>query len=331
MECPKHNGRFRLEDGAPSRPPACRGLATYKVEERNGRLFVNVARPGGVGARPPRPFRFRVASSRFVATFIKELTLEPAEGEPPIEFTPGDYLQFEIPAYPEIRLRDLAVPAPYATLWERHGLLQMVAKNPSEGRRNNYSIASNARLERTLRFNVRLQTPPSGQDCPPGAGSSYLFSLEPGDRVDAIGPFGDFHVRPTQREMVYIGGGAGMAPLRAHLSHLFETERTLRRVSYFYGARSRQEIFYQDYFEQLAQQNPGFSFHLALSAPLPEDRWEGSVGFIHEVVEEKYLRHHPKPGAIEYYLCGPPAMIKASTAMLKGLAVPSEQISFDEF
>jgi Na(+)-translocating NADH:ubiquinone oxidoreductase F subunit len=272
-----------------------------------------------------------VKDSRFVATFIKALTLEPAEGEPRVNFTPGDYLQIEVPVYEAIRLCDLEVPAPYAAVWERQGLREMVAKNPFPGRRNNYSIASNRELETELRFNVRLSTPPQGLPCPPGAGSSYLFSLRKGDAVNAIGPFGDFHVRPTQREMVYIGGGAGMAPLRAHLSHLFETEKTERRVSYFYGARSRQEIFYQDYFEELARKNPGFSFHLALSSPLPEDRWQGKVGFIHEVVLDDYLRHHPKPAAIEYYLCGPPAMIKASRAMLEGLSVPALQVSYDEF
>ncbi len=203
--------------------------------------------------------------------------------------------------------------------------------NPTAGRRNNYSLASNQELERTLRFNVRIATPPPGQDCPPGVGSSYVFNLKAGDTVTAIGPFGDFHIKPTQREMVYIGGGAGMAPLRAHLSYLFETQKTARRVSYWYGARSKQEIFYQDYFEDLARRHPNFHFHLALSAPQTEDNWTAHTGFIHEVVLRAYLGSHDNPKAVEYYLCGPPMMIKACTQMLTGLGVHPSQIAYDEF
>src|SRR6202034_2951679 len=168
----------------------------------------------------------------------------------------------------------------------------LVACNPDGGRRNNYSVASNAKTERTLRFNVRIATPPPGQDCSPGIGSSFVFHLKPGDVVSGIGPFGDFHIKPTQREMVYIGGGAGMAPLRAHLSHLLDTERTARKISFWYGVRSKQEIFYEDYFQNLANGHRNFTFHLALSSPLPEDKWMGHVGFIHEVALEEYLRDH---------------------------------------
>lgn len=182
-----------------------------------------------------------------------------------------------------------------------------------------------------MRFNVRIATPPPGQDCAPGARSSYVFNLKPGDAVTAIGPFGDFHVKPTQKEMVYIGGGAGMAPLRAHLSHLFETDKTARRVSFWYGARSRQELFYSEYFENLARAHANFQFNPALSSPLPEDGWDGLTGFIHEVVEAEYLRRHPQPAAVEYYLCGPSMMIKACTKMLGGLGVEAGQITYDEF
>jgi Na(+)-translocating NADH:ubiquinone oxidoreductase F subunit len=186
-------------------------------------------------------------------------------------------------------------------------------------------------MERSLRFNIRIATPPPGQDCPPGVGSAFMFNLKPGDIVTAIGPFGDFHVKPTQREAVYIGGGAGMAPIRAHLSSLFETRNTARRVSYWYGARSRQEIFYDDYFLELARRHPNFSFHLALSSPLPEDDWTGHTGFIHEVALDAYLRSHVNPKAAEYYLCGPPMMIKACTRMLADLGVPAGQVAYDEF
>jgi Na(+)-translocating NADH:ubiquinone oxidoreductase F subunit len=273
----------------------------------------------------------RVVGNRSVATFIKELELEPIDASDAVAFTPGDYLQLDIPAYEARPFRDFDIPPPFASVWERQHLFDLVARNPEPGRRNNYSIASNQRTERTLRFNVRIATPPPGQDCPPGVGSSYVFGLRPGDVVTAIGPFGDFHIKPTRKEMVYIGGGAGMAPLRAHLSHLFETEKTARRVSFWYGARSRQEVFYEDYFRGLAAAHPNFSFHLALSSPLPEDAWSGPTGFIHEVVLEAHLRNHAGLGAVEFYLCGPPQMIKACTRMLAGLGVAEAQIACDEF
>ena len=331
IECSKHNGRFNLIDGAPARVPICRGLVTYPVAERNGRIFVNVSRAGGVGARPQKTYQLRVVSNRSVATFIKELVLEPVDAGEKISFTPGDYLQIDIPAYDAIRFRDFDIPQPFAAVWEHQHVFDLVARNPEAGRRNNYSLASNQERDRTLRFNVRIATPPPGQDCAPGAGSSYVFSLKPGDIVSAIGPFGDFHIRPTQREMVYIGGGAGMAPLRAHLSHLLETEQSARKVSFWYGARSKQEIFYQDYFQDLTNVHRNFDFHLALSAPLPEDEWDGHLGFIHQVVLEKYLSQHDNPQAVEYYLCGPPLMIKACTKMLADLGVSSSHISYDEF
>ena len=331
IECPKHNGRFNLADGSPARPPVCRGLATYPLEERRGRLWLNVRRAGGAGAREQKTYAFRVVSNRSVATFIKELVLEPLDAAQKPAFTPGDYLQFDIPAYDEIKFAGFDIPEPYAAVWRAQHVFDLVAKNPGGSRRNNYSLASNAATESALRFNVRIATPPPGQDCPPGVGSAYMFNLKPGDTVTAIGPFGDFHLKPTQKEAVYIGGGAGMAPLRAHLTHLFETEHTHRKVSYWYGARSRQEIFYADYFEALAHQHPNFSFHLALSSPLPEDHWTGSTGFIHEVVLTQYLRDHPNPSAIEFYLCGPPMMIKACTKMLADLGVTPQQIAFDEF
>jgi Na+-transporting NADH:ubiquinone oxidoreductase subunit F len=331
IECPKHNGRFNLADGSPARPPVCRGLATYPIEEREGRLYVNVMKPGGAGARAQRPLRLRVVSNRSVATFIKELVLEPFAAADRVAFAPGDYLQFDIPSYGLIRFRDFDIAEPYAAVWKAHHVFDLVARNPQAGRRNNYSLASNPALEHVLRFNVRIATPPPGQDCPPGAGSAYVFSLKPFDIVTAIGPFGDFHVKPTGREMVYIGGGAGMAPLRAHLSHLFETENTARRVSFWYGARSRQEMFYEDYFQRLEGAHRNFSFHPALSSPLPEDEWKGHTGLIHEVVRESHLNGHANPRAVEYYLCGPPMMVRACNKMLAEIGVPAGQVAYDEF
>jgi Na+-transporting NADH:ubiquinone oxidoreductase subunit F len=331
IECPKHNGRFHLKDGSPARTPICRGLATYPLKEHKDRLYLNLLHIGGAGARVQKSYRLRVVSNKNVATFIKELVLEPATAGETIAFIPGDYLQIEIPAYSPISFRDFDIPEPYAQVWRQQHLFDLVARHPGGSRRNNYSLASNGRTERTLRFNVRIATPPPGQDCPPGVGSSYIFSLKPGDLVTAIGSFGDFHVKPTQREIVYIGGGAGMAPLRAHISHLFETENTARKVSFWYGARSRQELFYEDYFRQLEEKHSNFKFYLALSAPLAEDQWSGLTGFIHEAVLEKYLRSHENPKAVEYNLCGPPMMIKACTTMLTGLGVPPRQIAYDEF
>ncbi len=332
IECSKHNGRFNLIDGSPARAPVCRALATYPVEERNGQILINVVRAQGAGARAPKSYKFRVLSNDNVATFIKEIVLEPVNLAEKIAFTPGDYMQFDIPAYDGIPFRAFEVPEPFATVWRNQHVFDLVARNPAGGaRRNNYSIASNQKTESTLRFNVRIATPPPGQDCDPGIGSSYFFGLKPGDIVSGIGPFGDFHIKPTQREMVYIGGGAGMAPLRAHLSHLLETEQTARKISFWYGARSKQEIFYENYFRDLAAAHRNFTLHLALSAPLPEDNWTGHLGFIHEVVLENYLSSHANPAAAEYYLCGPPMMIKACTRMLADLGVPVSQISYDEF
>ena len=248
-----------------------------------------------------------------------------------IAFTPGDYLQLDIPAYEAIRFRDFDIPEPFAAVWENQHVFDLVARNPEAGRRNNYSLASNQEPERTLRFNVRIATPPPGQDCAPGVGSSYVFSLKPGDIVSAIGPFGDFHIKP--RSARWFTSAAAPAWLRsAPISPTFsKPSARARKVSFWYGARSKQEIFYEDYSRSSPSVHHNFAFHLALSSPLPEDNWTGHVGFIHEVVLEKYLRQHDNPQAVEYYLCGPPMMIKACTKMLADLGVPVHQIAYDEF
>jgi Na+-transporting NADH:ubiquinone oxidoreductase subunit F len=331
VECSKHNGRFNLTDGSPARAPVCRGLATYPVEDRVGRLYINVNRAGGAGARAQQTFSLRVVSNLSVATYIKELVVEPVDPSASIQFTPGDYLQFDIPAYGKINFQDFDVAEPFYETWKRQRLFELVASNEEQGRRNNYSIASNEASERTLRFNVRIALPSPSDQFPPGFGSSYLFNAKPGDLLTAIGPFGDFHIKPSQREMVYIGGGAGMAPLRAHLSHLLETENSARKVTFWYGARSLRELFYADYFGQLSEQHPNFEFNVALSSPEPGDQWDGPVGFIHDVVLRSHLQDHPRATALEYYLCGPPAMIDACCQMLSDLGVPPHQIAFDAF
>jgi len=196
--------------------------------------------------------------------------------------------------------------------------------------RRNYSMANNPFREKQLKFNVRIELPPVG-NLSAGAGSSYIFNLKPGDEVKLAGPYGDFKIKSGRKEMIYLGGGAGMAPLRSHLAYLFETEKTNRKVSYWYGARSRSELYYQDYFERMQDEHENFAFHVALSEPKREDQWTGYVGFIHDVAYQQYLRDHIKPDEVEFYLCGPPALIKAGLKMLKDTGVREDCIAYDEF
>ncbi len=331
IECAKHNGRFDLRDGSPQRLPVCVGLKTYTVREDHGKLYLDLASAAGYGATAPAiTYTFRVISNDNVATFIKELVLEPDPGSPSFHYQPGDYLQIDIPMYGSRSLHEVHIKPPYANVWEVNKVFNYQACNPAPCRRN-YSLASEPMLDGLLRFNVRLATPPRGVMCNSGTGSSYIFGLKPGDTVTAIGPFGGFHVRQTGREMVYLGGGAGMAPLRSHLSHLLEVQKTSTPISFWYGARSLQELFYQDYFADLASRHENFRFHVALSEPQPDDRWTSHTGFIHEVLQREYLDKHPDPRQIDYFLCGPPVMIQAATVMLKNLGVPAAQILYDEF
>ncbi len=328
IECPKHNGRFDMRDGSVQRDPVCVGLCTYEVREEQGAIWLNLESAGGEGAKLAGNTRsFRVVRNDNVATFIKELVLEPLDEEGSLAFTAGDYLQLNIPPYNR-SLKDIHIEAPYAGVWESNGYFDCHVAHDSMVRRN-YSLAVYPGEGAQLRFNVRFSPPVDSHQA--GVGSSYVFSLKPGDVVEAIGPFGDFHIKPTEKEMVYIGGGAGMAPLRSHISHLFESVKTGRKVSFWYGARSRQELFYTDYFEKLAEVHENFSFHVALSEPLPDDNWSGPEGFIHEVVAGEYLAKHAAPGEAEYYLCGPPAMVTATQHMLLSMNVPKSQIAFDEF
>lgn len=331
IECAKHNGRFEITDGSPRRPPVCVGLTTYRIREYDGKIFLDLNSAGGCGAaQGATTYRFRVVSNENVATFIKELVLEPESGSPVLRYRPGEYLQFDIPAYGEIWFDEIAVRGPYAEVWKAEGVFDYYAENRLPMRRN-YSFATAPGVDRQLRFNIRISTPPRGRDCSAGAGSAYMHRLRPGDRITAIGPFGDFHIKPGEREMVYLGGGAGMAPLRSHLAHLFQSEKTGRRVSFWYGARSLREGFYREYFENLAQRFANFSFHLALSEPKPEDNWQSHTGYIHEVLLRSHLTGHPDPNGIEYYLCGPPVMVEAALDMLGGLGVEKSQIVYDEF
>lgn len=331
IECTKHNGRFDLRDGSPQRLPVCVGLKTYAVREDHGKLYLNLTSAAGYGITAPvTTYTFRVITNENVATFIKELILEPDPASPPFHYQPGDYIQIDIPEYKIRSLHEVEVKPPYLKFWDVNRVFDYQASNPSSCRRN-YSLASDPTIDSLLRFNVRLATPPNGSMCNAGIGSSYIFGLKPGDRVTAIGPFGEFHVRQTGHEIVYLGGGAGMAPLRSHLAYLLERLNTSTRISYWYGARSLQELFYQDYFIDLARRHENFTFHVALSEPQQDDRWDSYTGFIHEVLKHEYLDNHPDPRQIDYFLCGPPAMIQAATVMLKNLGVPAAQILYDEF
>lgn len=331
IECPKHNGRFNIEDGTPARAPVCQGLATYPIEKRGDRIWLNIKKAQGDGARKKKSYNLQVISNQNVSTFIKELVLKPIKGNEKISFTPGDYMQISIPEYKKIEFNQFEIQEPYASVWTNQKLFDLNSSNTEPERLNNYSLANNLQKEQILKFNVRIATPPPGQDCPPGIGSSYLFGLKPGNTLKAIGSFGDFHIKPSKKEMVYIGGGAGMAPIRAHIAHLFENELTHRKVSYWYGARSKQEIFYDDYFKNIEKNNTNFHFQIALSNPLENDNWVGNTGFIHQVVFDNYLKNHANLKAIEFYLCGPPMMIKACSKMLTELGVSNNQIAFDEF
>lgn len=272
VECAKHNGRFDVRDGSPVRLPVCVALRTHAVRESDGKVFFSLRSADEHQVNEPPTLTFRVVSNRNVATFSKELVLEPMVETGQLAYRPGDYLQLDIPPYSQTSLRTIAVEQPFAQAWQNHHVYDFVASNPIPCRRN-YSFATNPATDKQLRFNVRIATPPRGQDAPAGTGSTYVFGPKAGDTVTAIDPFGEFHIKQSDRELVYLGGGAGMAPLRSHLAYLLESQKSMWRISYWYGARSKQGVFYQEYFEDLAQQNPNFSFHIALSEPEATDEW----------------------------------------------------------
>ena len=331
IECPKHNGRFSIVDGSVQRAPVCAGLRTYTVTEEKGTIWIDLDSVGGAGhAESERAIPFKVVSNDNVATFIKELAIEPVDTDARFRYRPGDYIQLEIPAY-ESTFAQMNINAPFDKVWRKKNLFQLQVDNATKTRRN-YSMATNPETARQLRFNVRIALPPEGVDCKAGIGSSYVYGLKPGDTVKVMGPFGDFHPKDSEKEMVYLGGGAGMAPLRSHLSYLLETLNTDRKISFWYGARSRQEIYYEDYFRQLEKRFPNFNFHIALSDKLPEDDWNGHTGFVHEVLQREHLEQHARPDAVEYYLCGPLVMVKAAKFMLKSyFCVDDKNIAYDEF
>ncbi len=270
-----------------------------------------------------------VISNNSVATFIREFVLRMPEGEE-LNHKSGGYIQIEVPPYEIDFGKDIEVEEEYREDWERMNLFALGAKNALPIQRA-YSMANHPAEGNIVMLNVRIATPPRGMQVQPGLASSYVYARKPGDVVTISGPYGEFFIQETEREMCYIGGGAGMAPLRAHIFHLFHTLQTGRKVSYWYGARSKREIFYEDHFRAIEEKFPNFSFHVALSEPLPEDNWTGPVGFIHQVVLNEYLGKHDAPEDVEYYLCGPPLMLTAVQKMLYDLGVEPEMIRYDEF
>lgn len=269
-----------------------------------------------------------VRSTRNVATFIREIVLELPEGEN-LNFRAGGYIQIEIPPY-EISFRDFDIEEEYRDAWDAFNLWDIRAKSTEEVIRA-YSMANHPAEGNIVMLNIRIATPPPNTDFPPGKSSSYVFSLKPGDRVWISGPYGEFFAQETDREMLYLGGGAGMAPMRSHIFDLLDTKHSDRKISFWYGARSRREMFYDEDFTQLKERFPNFSYNVALSEKQPEDNWDGYEGFIHQVCLDHYLSKHPDPTQIEYYLCGPPPMIDAVIKMLKGLGVPDDMICYDKF
>ncbi|MCI6278764.1 MAG: NADH:ubiquinone reductase (Na(+)-transporting) subunit F [Bacteroidales bacterium] len=275
-----------------------------------------------------------VISNHNVASFIKEFTVKLPEGER-MDFKAGSYAQITIPKY-EIPYTSFDVDDKFKKEWDKFNMWSLVAKNDEETTRA-YSMANYPAEGNIITLNVRIATPPFDRKnggwmkVPPGIASSYIFNLKPGDKVKMSGPYGDFHIHETDSEMVYIGGGAGMAPLRAQLLHLFNTVKTGRKVSYWYGARSRAEIFYEEDFREIERKFPNFTFNIALSAALPEDNWTGLTGFIHQALYDNYLKDHPAPEDIEYYMCGPGPMTQSALRMLDDLGVSPDNIYFDNF
>jgi len=269
-----------------------------------------------------------VESNDNVATFIKELVLKLPEGEN-VDFRAGGYVQLECPPH-EVDYKNFEIQGEYREDWDKFNLWQYKSVVKEDVIRA-YSMANYPEEKGLVKFNIRIASPPPGTNYPPGIMSSYVFDLKKGDTIDVYGPFGEFFAKDTDNEMVFVGGGAGMAPMRSHIFDQLKRLNSKRKMSFWYGARSLREMFYQDEYDQLQSENDNFVWHAALSDPMPEDNWEGYTGFIHNVLYENYLKDHPAPEDCEYYMCGPPMMNAAVIQMLKSLGVEDENILLDDF
>ena len=332
--------KCQIESGGGSILPTETGFFTRKEQQNNWRLGCQVKVREDMVIKVPesvmgiKKWECEVVSNRNVATFIKEFVVRLPEGEE-LNFDPGGYIQIDVPKY-EASFRDFDIEQHFRPDWDCFSMWDLKLKNTTETYRA-YSMANYPAEKNLIKLNIRIATPPwdknknQFRNVPPGICSTYIFSRKPGDKVMISGPYGEFHIKHTNAEMVYIGGGAGMAPLRSHIFHLFRTLKTDRKVSYWYGARSLREVFYMDEFLEIEKQFPNFKFNLALSEPVKEDNWTGYTGFIHQVLLDNYLSKHEEPEDIEYYFCGPPQMNNAVVKTLDDLGVPPENISFDDF
>jgi Na+-transporting NADH:ubiquinone oxidoreductase subunit F len=322
-------------DGGGSILPTEESHFTSKEQNEGWRLSCQVAVKNDLKIKIPdevfgvKEWECEVISNDNVATFIKELILKLPEGEE-VNFKAGGYVQLEAPAYKDLSYKAFDVDNEYHSDWDKFKIWENVANNDEPIIRA-YSMANYPEEKGVLKFNIRIASPPPGSDVPPGLMSSWVFNLRAGDKVRVFGPFGEFFARKTDAEMVFVGGGAGMAPMRAHIFDQLLRINTNRKITFWYGARSLREMFYVDEFDKLQEDNENFNWHVALSDPLPEDDWSGETGFIHQVLLDNYLKSHPAPEDCEYYLCGPPMMNKAVIDMLINLGVEPENIMLDDF
>ncbi len=320
--------------------PTETGFFSRKEQQNSWRLGCQVKIKNDMKIKIPeavlgiKKWECEVVSNRNVATFIKEFKVKLPVGEN-LVFQSGGYIQIDVPKI-SVDFKNFDVEEEYRDEWDKFKLWDLKMTNPEPTYRA-YSMANHPAEGNIVMLNIRIATPPWDSArggfalVNPGICSSYIYSLKPGDKVMISGPYGEFHIKQTRREMIYIGGGAGMAPLRSHIFHMFNTDKTDRKVSYWYGARSKREVFYEDEFEQIEKDFPNFTFNLALSEPKPEDNWTGLTGFIHKVLFDEYLSKLEEPEEIEYYLCGPPQMNDAVLKLLYNLGVPDEMIAFDDF
>ena len=276
-----------------------------------------------------KKYECTVRSNENVATFIKELVVELPKGEK-LDFRAGGYIQIDVPAYKDLEYKNFEIGDEYKQDWDHFKMFDLVANNDEDCFRA-YSMASFPLEDDIIMLNIRIATPPPGTDYPPGICSSYVFDLKPGDKITISGPYGEFFAQETEREMCFIGGGAGMAPMRSHIFDQLKRIKTDRKITFWYGGRSKRELFYMEEFEQLEKEFPNFSLHVALSDPLPEDNWEGSTGFIHQVCLEEYMDKHDDPTEVEFYLCGPPIMLQCVNEMVDELGVEPEMVRADDF
>ncbi|TVR37805.1 MAG: NADH:ubiquinone reductase (Na(+)-transporting) subunit F [Bacteroidia bacterium] len=332
--------KCQVFDGAGDILPTEVGYFTRKEIQEKWRLSCQIKVKQDMDIHVPKEifgikkWECEVISNHNVATFIKEFVVKLPEGEN-LDFQSGGYIQIDVPPC-EVEFKDIEVEKQFRDDWDKLNMWDLKMVN-SEPIFRAYSMANHPAEGNIIKLNIRIATPPWDQkknkfmNVNPGICSSYIFARKPGDKVTISGPYGDFFIKETEREMVYIGGGAGMAPLRSHIFHMFHTVKTDRKVSYWYGARSKREVFYEEEFRKIEKEFPNFKFHIALSEPLPEDNWDGYTGFIHQVVMDNYLKEHPEPEEVEYYLCGPPIMNESVLHMLDNLGVPEENIDLDDF